>query len=305
MEEAMQLFCITQKSVLGLVLLFAFGSAEAQTRPAPDDQWHVQPVAVASRLPFHMAVVHSQYGSCQTEFTHTSITIDSVNKKISTQFGVTLHPDHICIQNVSPYGPSFAMPSLPAGNYQVDVTVLPACAIPATPTSPICLIQPVPTQAAEPLRVLDTTLTFGKGWYLANPSTPANSDFVLKLRNLEYPPCRFTFAHATSAMDGNQISLRFTVEENQSAICPDVITAGGPDFSIPKLPAGDYPILISIEPTCMYTTPICPVAWNPGEWVATLHVSATTSLLSPARRRPALLPHRGLLPHLLGRILAK
>ncbi len=260
--------------------------------PRIDSAWHPRPVKTLSQKPFQLAVVNSLYGNCQTTFYGQTMRVDADKRVIHLSFGAETHPDRVCVQDVRPHGPTFAAPALKAGRYQVLVSQLPACAIPREPDGPVCLIHVEPVAAAESLAVQDETFVPGTGWFVQPVSVRADAGFRLSVLNYAYHPCAFDFTHASLIISGRTIRARFAVERSGNDLCTADIRAGGPEFPVAGLAAGDYQVYVSTPAACLFAPQPCDIAEPEPELVDTLHVVLDMPLASGA--------HPGIAPSLQG-----
>lgn len=118
--------------------------------------WFLKQKEVKAGTAFPLSVVNHEYGNCNWSFGHTSLVVQ--DGKIHTTFTVEHHPERVCITDIRPHGPSFAMQGLKAGVYPVTVQVMPACVY----EKPSCLpvIQLTPPQVVDTL-VVTQTLSLG------------------------------------------------------------------------------------------------------------------------------------------------
>lgn len=117
------------------------------TAAKPRTGWYLGNRTVQAGGAFRMQLLRDDIGNCQTSFAREGATL--VGDSIYASFVMESHPDHICIQNVSPFGPAFDMPALEPGAYPVFPVALPACTL-AEPACAVSLIRP---EAADTLIV--------------------------------------------------------------------------------------------------------------------------------------------------------
>jgi hypothetical protein len=118
--------------------------------------WYVNPGEVRSGTAFTLNVVNNEYGTCNTEFERSSLTVQG--NAIHVSFVIVNHPDRVCIVDKRPHGPSFQMAALKAGAYPVSVQVLPACMF----TTPRCEIGILPF-VPPPVDTLHVIQSLGLG----------------------------------------------------------------------------------------------------------------------------------------------
>jgi hypothetical protein len=145
--------------------------------------WYLKERIVAGERPFTMQLLRDDIGSCQTEFTHDTARV--VSGSIYAAFLMVNHPDHVCVWDPRPYGPSFSMPGLKPGMYPVLPQELLACQV----EQPACLPPvkaPVPTDTLVVTPVMAISLkamraaapraeVHGGSAYFALPAGPAGA----------------------------------------------------------------------------------------------------------------------------------
>ncbi len=290
--------CAIPDSPSGIVCKIALPKPEVAaemlkvTDGKTDTEWHIKPTSLPANQEAEFQAVNALYGSCQSEFTAASVSVDQSQHTVSILTSVTEHPDHVCITNVSPWGPKVTLPKLSKGEYSVFVSVVPSCAIAKDPNSPICEIAlPRPTLAAEKLTV--TGEIPQHGWFTSPDHVQAGTPFQLSVLNYDYHPCMFSFNHANAEVTKEGIKVSFSVDSSGAQFCTTDYRAGGPTFSIVGLPAGKYPILVSVNPSCMYLPSPCAVTMIAPQTVDTLVIGASSGLTSQRLR---------LVPEIRGRI---
>ena len=117
---------------------------------APPDGWFFTPVEAKAETPFSLRLLNQQYGTCNFEFTHSSLQVGS--NSLSASFVIEEYPGRRCIQDVRPHGPAYDVKGLKAGKYTVYATVMPACNF----ANPPCM---APVPAPQNLGTLTVTGT--------------------------------------------------------------------------------------------------------------------------------------------------
>jgi hypothetical protein len=117
--------------------------------------WYLKERTVAADRPFTMQLLRDDIGSCQTEFTYDTARV--VSGSIYAAFLMVTHPDHVCVWDPRPYGPSFSMPGLEPGLYPVLPQELLACQV-AQPACYPPVKAPVPTDTLVVTRVMAISL---------------------------------------------------------------------------------------------------------------------------------------------------
>lgn len=146
--------------------------------------------------------------------------------------------------SILPYydAPTYAMPALKAGAYEVWATEMYECLY----TQPVCKIG-VSTRYTGML----TVDADGKTAYSITPSTvKTGSDFELSLLSYDFT-CATTYDMLASAVVGDTISLTFLDHlVDTLSICPAVYKPYGPSYKINGLRKGSYHVIAYRLPPC-------------------------------------------------------
>jgi hypothetical protein len=134
------------------------------------------------------------------------------------------------------YGVSFAIPALPAGSYQVWVDRLDRDAAVDAGT----LIATEPTE-----------------WYLKQRDVAANLPFTMQLLRNDIGNCQTSFSHDTAYVRGSSIYATFVMESHPERVCAKDLRPFGPDFPMPALAPGLYPVLPQQLAPCQVAQPPC------------------------------------------------
>lgn len=138
-------------------------------------------------------------------------------------------------------GPTFDLPALKAGTYEVWATRMYECLY----TAPMCKIA-VQTVSAGKL----TVLAEGKIEYSINPaSAPEGRDFELSLLSYQFN-CGTTFDNLSVGGSGTEIILNFLDHSKTGIACPAIYKPYGPTFKIGALKAGSYKVRAYRLPAC-------------------------------------------------------
>ncbi|HLP42765.1 MAG TPA: hypothetical protein VK465_14745 [Fibrobacteria bacterium] len=150
----------------------------------PREGWFLKEKVVVAGAPFTLSLLNHEYGNCQTDFTHTSLNVNSFkcpgSHSITTSFVVEKHPERVCITDIRPHGPSFKVEALQPGIYPIYVNEMPACVF----ENPVCYLDP-PLVPAPPVDTLQVMIPLGvQGGRDAATTSPAASwrDGVMSLR---------------------------------------------------------------------------------------------------------------------------
>jgi hypothetical protein len=79
--------------------------------------WFLQPGQVPPNQDFTLRLLNDAYGNCQTSFSREVIELR--NGALHASFVIEQHPERVCVTDIRPHGPSFAVKGLPAGKYPV------------------------------------------------------------------------------------------------------------------------------------------------------------------------------------------
>lgn len=95
--------------------------------------WFLKPRQVAAEEAFTLRLLNDAYGNCQTSFSHEKL--EKRNGAFYASFVVEQHPEHVCITDIRPHGPSFEVKGQPVGKYPVYANPQQPCRF----ASPPCL----------------------------------------------------------------------------------------------------------------------------------------------------------------------
>jgi hypothetical protein len=134
------------------------------------------------------------------------------------------------------YGPSFPIPPLKAGSYRVRVDRLDRDA--AVDAGTLVAI-------AHP------------DWYLKQRDVAANLPFTLQLLRDDVGNCQTSFSHDSTYVMGGSIFARFVLESHPERVCAKDLRPFGPDFPMPALAPGLYPVVVQQLAPCQVAEPAC------------------------------------------------
>lgn len=235
------------------VSLLSFGLsvvlASAQTQPTLS----VMPNPVLAGQSFWLYLQGLATADCYTTFAHESVTVvgTRINLRYTTQkfFYPTAAPaapgcpmpvamaETTVIQTPIPANlPTFFMPALAAGKYEVWASDVPACLAPPATCE---LAEPVPVSAGtlEVQAQTEPAFTF-------NPvSAPAGRGFDLSLLSYGFT-CATLYENLTVQVVGDVITLSFLYREPSLIACPAIYAPYGPTFKLPALAAGSYQVRV-------------------------------------------------------------
>ena len=238
--------------------------ASAQTQPALS----VTPNPVLAGQSFWLYLHGLATADCYTTFAHESVTVvgTRINLRYTTQkifypatppaapgcpmpvtmAETTVIPTPVILPNL----PTFLMPALAAGKYEVWASDVPACLVPPASCE---LAEPAPVSAGN-LQV--TAASARKDWYLKQRTVPPDAGFQLQMLRDSLAACT-TFSNLNAVVSSGSINLYFLRQTGKCAlISQDPI---GPEFTMPALKAGRYPVYVTELLPCEVTQPVCAV----------------------------------------------
>jgi hypothetical protein len=116
--------------------------------------WYLKDGQVVPDKAFSMQLLKNSVNNCQYSFSNQSATVSAAG--IYTSFLMTRDSNRVCIQSISPWGPSFEMKGLAAGAYPVFATELLRCEV----IAPICAVDRIMPIASDTLLVSKTSSVF-------------------------------------------------------------------------------------------------------------------------------------------------
>jgi len=175
------------------------------------------------------------YGfTCAT--TYQNPTVNVLGDVISLSFFATEPAGVACPAVYMPYGPTFNIPALTAGAYQVRVNVN---AMNAEIT-------------AGTLQI--TAAVARKGWYLKEETAQSDAPFQMQLFKDSLAACT-SFSNLSAAVYTSGITASFLVQTGKCAGVSQVPI--GPVLSMPALQPGIYPVHVNELAACEVTQPPC------------------------------------------------
>lgn len=97
--------------------------------------WDMRPDSVDPARPFSLQLLDPAYGNCFVGFPDTAVTVSGPGL-LTLSFSVEYFSARLCLVDIRPHGPAYAMPGLPSGRYPVQIVERPACMRDSTPCSP-------------------------------------------------------------------------------------------------------------------------------------------------------------------------
>jgi hypothetical protein len=87
--------------------------------------WFLRPNEVQAEKAFVMSILNHAYGNCNTSFSREVIELR--NGAFYASFVIEQHPEHVCITDIRPHGPSFEVKGQAVGKYPVFINPQPPC----------------------------------------------------------------------------------------------------------------------------------------------------------------------------------
>jgi hypothetical protein len=164
------------------------------------------------------------YGfDCGTVYERTSVRVD--NGTLILSFMDRGQTGVVCPAVVKPYGPTFRIPALPAGDYPVKVNRLQLDAV----------------ADAGTLRIVADSAR--KGWYLKEHAVAAGKPQTMQLLRNDIGNCQTSFSNTKTEITHAGILASFVMETRPDAVCITDIRPFGPTFELPALAPGVYPVI--------------------------------------------------------------
>lgn len=138
--------------------------------------------------------------------------------------------------------PTYKMPALKDGTYEVWATSIPECMY----ANPGCLIAPTPVSAGK--LTVEGAVPIS---YSINPiRTAPSKEFELSLLSYQFD-CATTFDNLSVNVLGNEITLTFLDHPGlKGSVCPAIYEPYGPAFKVPALKTGTYRVTANRLPSC-------------------------------------------------------
>ncbi len=270
-------------AVLGLLTMALPGIGRGQATIDPPQKYTVTPNPAGAGKVFTLSLNGGTF-PCGTVFSRQSVIVSAnrIDLSFEADSPVMIQRDPgaippVCLDDMANL-PTFSMPALKAGAYEVWATQVYACQF----TQPACMIKVAP-QYAGTLTVSDSAPR--TGWFLKDHEVAANLAFPMQLLNNAYGNCQTTFTHVTQTVNGMSIAVSFAVETDNQRVCIVDLRPYGPTVDMPALKAGAYPVYVSSLPPCLFANPACEIGILPVLFPSdTLIVSKTAAVLMSALR---------------------
>lgn len=207
------------------------GSLEVQAQP--DSGYTFTPASAPAGQGFALHLL--SYGfNCAT--TYQNLKVNVVGNEIGLFFSTAEQTGVACPAIYMPYGPTFNIPALAAGAYQVRVNVNTRN----------------PEVAVGTLQI--TAAVARKGWYLKQKTASSDAPFQMQLLKDSLAACT-NFTNVSAAVYAGGITASFLVQTGKCALLSQVPI--GPTFSMPALQPGIYPVRVNELTACEVDQPPC------------------------------------------------
>ncbi len=258
------------------------------------NDFSLRPAAITAGRPEKIELLSYSY-NCATRYTHQSVAVEGGEIHLSYFADRSLEPVSLCPAVMLPYGPSFELPALKPGSYPVYASPLAPCMI----EDPACTMAVLPqyvgnlTVKEEPVTPPDEK----EGWFLSPRRVKADAPFQMSVLNHAVGNCGTVFEHKTLTEAEEGLWASFSMETDPDIVCIANLTPFGPTFESEGLPAGQYPIAVSVLPSCAFPSnsgdPVCDIAQPIWQAVDTLFVEAAAKekevlYVSPVDPKPGL-----------------
>ncbi len=223
--------CIYSGCKVAMPAPMSAGSLTVQAQPDPAYSFTPASAPAGQLFALHLL----SYGfTCATTSQNlkNNVVGDTSNLSFSTaeQTGVA------CPAVYMPYGPTFVIPALTAGTYQVRVNVNATSSYVSAGTLSI------------------TAGVARKGWYLKQKTVQSDAPFQMQLLKDSLPACT-NFTNVSAAVYAGGITASFLVQTGKCAmVSPGPI---GPILSMPALQPGAYPVHVNELTACEVNQPPC------------------------------------------------
>ena len=137
--------------------------------------------------------------------------------------------------------PTYSMPALAAGTYEVWVTQGQECQY----STPACMIKVAPVSAGTLTVQPDGAITYS----ISPTKAAAGKAFDLSLLSYQFN-CATTFDNLSTAVSGNTLTLTFLDRQKVGVLCPAIYAAYGPTYKMNALKAGTYKVMAYRLPAC-------------------------------------------------------
>lgn len=212
--------------------------AQAVDLPLAAPDWQLTPAEAAAGQAFALTVLSSRYG-CAHEYANQTIVVKE--GRIDLSFTSSINPARLCAAVEKPFGPTFKMPALKEGRYEVYMDLMTAT----------CMVvglcpEPLPLESAGVLTVSGE----GKITYVLSPAeVEAEKEFPLRLLSPDFG-CNIDYLLTSSRVQDGKITLTFLDKPNPLVKCAPLEKMYGPEYMIPGLKARTYEVWAERLPAC-------------------------------------------------------
>lgn len=223
--------CVYNGCKIAMPAPVSAGSLEVQKQG--DLSYTFTPVSAPAGQAFDLHLL--SYGfTCATVYQDLAVHV--VGDVITLSFTDKEQTGVACPAVYMPYGPTFKIPALQAGTYQVRVD---RNMINALVTAGNLQVTPAAAR---------------KGWYLKQKTVPPDAPFQMQLLKDSLSACT-NFTNLSAVVSASGIDANLLIQTGKCAgISPEPI---GPVYSMPALKAGLYPIYVNELLPCEVAQPAC------------------------------------------------
>lgn len=223
--------------------------------PVDQNQFTISPTKAKAGENFALSALSYQY-NCATTYTNLNSSIQNGQIYLSFLPVKDTSGAAICPAVYKPYGPSFQMEALKAGDYKVFVTPLIPCMIPKNPNDPVCAIATLPISAGTlTVEDSDTTLPPKTNFVLSPSTVRENVPSEISLLNYSFN-CNSTYTNKAVTVVDDKINLSYLAKSPDTTLPYQKVCINlnaplyGPNFQLPALKAGKYEVYSDQLPSC-------------------------------------------------------
>ncbi len=222
---------------------------------ASENSFTLSPSNTKTNTEFQLQLLNSKY-ACNVAYSHLTVNISS--SRIDLSFLPTAQPNIKCDPNQGPFGPTFKINALPAGEYPIYTSELVPCLV-ADPMACEIAITPQYVGFLKVEGNIESSIQFE-----INPKeVPAEKNFRLSLLSTDHS-CATEYTHISAEVDmSGGIYLSYLPTENTGIACDPVDRPYGPTFELKGLKEGKYPVYVNKLASCMFSNPVCMVKMIP------------------------------------------
>ena len=232
--------------------------------------YHIKPSHTPALKSFRMMVTNKNF-KCSDEYLDLSVAVRGW--QIIATFTNHPNPQGLCPAVLTDYGPTFTVPALESGTYQVFAAPKPYC---ASGICPIGLVAPQLAGALEARGQADGAVIWVEPGKVA-----AGMPATLQLHSTGYT-CNDVVQDKQVDVKDGIVTLRYTMTRTKK-FCADTIFVHHEDFTAPGLAIGLHPVFIKPGTDCPANSILCGDA-AAAKAVDTVHAESSLRLRDAAAR---------------------